>query len=140
MRDEFEKKLVKSDVDEKDLNFAEIMIKNHLEDPENFPWIKCISTIDAIVANFALISFVIMTFLANMALHREHQQKIHQEIIDKIHIESKNQLISLEDAKKLTHLAACRLEVVRMISLPFIPRLTTKDIVLKGMSQSSTIN
>lgn len=136
MRDKLKEKLANSDVDEKDLNFAELMIKHHLEDPENFPWMKCLSTIDAIVANFALVSFGVMTFLANISLYREHQQKIFQEIINKIHIESEDHLISLEDAKKLIHLAACRLEVVRMISLPFIPRLTTKDIVLKGKFRS----
>lgn len=119
------------DVD-KDLNFAETLIREHIHDPSSLPWPRVFNTVMGLLANILPISSLTMICLGYISLNKEYQEKIHREIKDRIRNSSADGFISLNEARKLVHIEAALMEVIRLASPFYLPRLTTEDIKIKG--------
>lgn len=131
MRDRIREE-VPSDKDSlENLTFAELAIRKHLIDPQDLPWDKCYIMIGSFVANVVPLIYLTMLCLTNISFEKEYQEKMHREI-QKAKSRSKDDIISLKEAKQFIYIKAALMEVVRIMSPPYIPRIVTQDIMVKG--------
>lgn len=116
---------------DENLNFSEIIIRKHLENPSSLPWRNCIFMVGGLILNLVPISYLTMVCLGYLSLNKKFQEQIHQEI-QKIMIGREDDIILLEEARKLVHVEASLMEAVRLTSPFYLPRRTSQNIVVKG--------
>ncbi|XP_074595401.1 uncharacterized protein LOC141850629 [Brevipalpus obovatus] len=113
------------------LNFSEIIIKKHLENPSNLPWRNCIFMIGGLLLNLVPISYLTMVCLGYLSLNKKFQEQIYQEVRG-IMAGGGDEIVPMKEARKLVHVEASLMESVRLTSPFYLPRRTNQDITVKG--------
>ncbi|XP_074595402.1 cytochrome P450 307a1-like [Brevipalpus obovatus] len=132
LREKLKEDLARNTGENGENNFAELIIKKHLEDPSNLSWRKSLTTVMSFLGNFIPVAYLTMVCLGYLSLNQKYQEKVYQEIKSKIDIESRRKIISLNVSRKLVHIEAALMEVVRLTSPIYLPRLVTQDMTVKG--------
>lgn len=117
--------------DETDLNFAQVLIKNYLENPEKVSWDGCVKTIASIVSNASPISNMIMASLGYLSLDGASQSSIYDEIFQKFG-ENRARYLTVEESMKLAALRAVLMETCRMISSPPVLFIASEKTSING--------
>lgn len=117
--------------EETELNLAQVLAKNHLENPEQISWDGCVKTIASLISSASVISNMTMASLGYLSLDEETQSSISEEIAQKFG-NNRTRYLTVEESMKLAVIKAVMMETNRMTSSPPVFFTATEKTSING--------